>query len=119
MKLPQLRGRSAEQQARRLLERHGLKTLERNYHCRLGEIDLIMQDGDSLVFVEVRYRGKGARGGARESIDARKQSKLIATALHYLQQHRGHQHRPTRFDVIAADEGADPPFEWIKDAFRP
>ena len=119
MKLPQLRGRSTEQQAKRLLERHGLKTLERNYQCRLGEIDLIMRDGDSLVFVEVRYRGKSARSGAKESVDARKQSKLIATALHYLQQHQARQNWPMRFDVIAADEGADPPLEWIKDAFRP
>lgn len=112
-------GQATERQAQRFLERRGLETLDRNYRCRRGEIDLIMRDGDALVFVEVRYRGANARGGAGESVDRRKQSKLIATALHYLQHRRAQRNRPLRFDVIAADANADPPFAWIKDAFRP
>ena len=119
MNLRWLRGQSTENRARRRLEQAGLKTLARNYRCRLGEIDLIMKDGDCLVFVEVRFRGKNARAGAKESVDLRKQSKLIATALHYLRQHRERRHWPMRFDVVAVDEGAQPPLEWIKDAFRP
>ncbi|MGD2112733.1 MAG: YraN family protein, partial [Gammaproteobacteria bacterium] len=64
-----IRGRNAEQQARQYLQAHGLRVLQCNYHSRHGEIDLVMQDGDSVVFVEVRYRRQPRYGTAAESVD--------------------------------------------------
>ncbi|MGB0712952.1 MAG: YraN family protein [Gammaproteobacteria bacterium] len=116
MNLRLLRGRSAEARARRLLERAGLKTLGANYLCRQGEIDIVMLDGDILVFVEVRYRAGKDFGGALASVDHRKQRKLARAALHYLRGHPEHANRGIRFDVIAMSEGE---FNWVKDAFRP
>ena len=68
-------GRSAEALALRHLCDQGLRLLTRNWSCRSGELDLVMLDGDTVVFVEVRYRRYAAWGGALESIDARKQQK--------------------------------------------
>ncbi|HKJ09325.1 MAG TPA: YraN family protein [Gammaproteobacteria bacterium] len=112
----QLAGRRAETAACRYLQRRGLRLLARNYRCRVGEIDLIMGDGDSLVFVEVRYRRSVRFGGAAESIDRRKQARIIACASHYLQQHPGLAARPARFDVVAI--AADDQVSWIPDAFQ-
>jgi putative endonuclease len=110
-------GKQAEERARVHLEQRGLHLLERNYRCKQGEIDLIMRDGEALVFVEVRYRKSSAFGSAVESITAGKQSRLLATARHYLQSSR--DSAPCRFDVVGIDgQGADAPIEWIKDAFR-
>ena len=106
-------GRQAEQQACNFLQAQGLRLVEKNYRCRHGEIDLIMRDGEGLVFVEVRYRHGGSFGGALASIDVRKQRKLISTALHYLQARR--QRCSARFDVIAI--GANSRIDWIPNAF--
>lgn len=94
----------------------GLGTLERNYQCRQGEIDLIMEDGDSLVFVEVRYRRGNSHGGALASVDAHKQRRLVQAARHYLARHPGQAARPCRFDVVAAG-GTDDDLEWVSNAF--
>ncbi len=113
-------GRRAEQDACDYLERQGLRLVERNYRCASGEIDLIMRDRDTLVFVEVRYRRSRRFGGGAESVDRRKQGKLSATAAHYLQTHPGAARRPCRFDVIAltgADNG-HPHVDWISNAFQ-
>lgn len=93
------RGAAVEALAERHLASAGLRPVERNYHCPAGEIDLVMRERDTLVFVEVRARRSGAFGSAAESIDARKRRRLLATAEHYLQRcrHRG----PVRFDVVA------------------
>jgi putative endonuclease len=93
------RGAAVEALAERHLTSAGLRPVERNYHCPAGEIDLVMRERDTLVFVEVRARRSGAFGSAAESIDARKRRRLLATAEHYLQsrRHRG----PVRFDVVA------------------
>ena len=89
--------------------------MEKNYRCRRGEIDLIMQDNDSLVFVEVRYRKNNDFGGALESITRKKQQKIQTTALHYMQ---NHQDMSARFDVIAiTGTGRKQDVEWIKNAF--
>jgi putative endonuclease len=116
MALHLLRGRSAEEQARRHLEQRGMRLLESNYRCKLGEIDLIMQDGEALVFVEVRYRKSDLFGSALESVTAEKQGRLLATANHYLQRNRASA--PCRFDVVGiTGQRADARIEWIKDAF--
>ncbi|KPK35194.1 MAG: hypothetical protein AMJ66_01935 [Betaproteobacteria bacterium SG8_40] len=106
-------GGEAEQLAFDYLRRHGLTAVERNYRCRFGEIDLIMRDGQTLVFVEVRMRASNAFGGAPESIDARKQRKLLATARHYM----GAQGRipVCRFDVVLLN--GDSRIQWIPNAF--
>lgn len=92
-------GQRAEKLAEAYLVAQGLKLLTRNYRCAHGELDLVMQDGDGLVFVEVRARRNRDFGGAEASIDARKQAKLRASVLHYLQSHR--LDVPCRIDVVA------------------
>ena len=112
-------GQAAETQARRHLERHGLKLIELNYRCRAGEIDLIMEEGESIVFVEVRLRNNPAFGSGAESVDWRKQHKLTATAMHYLQRHPHQARRPARFDVVAiSGSTGGNEIAWIKDAFQ-
>lgn len=106
-------GDRAEAQAEQWLCRQGLVTLERNYRCRHGEVDLIMRHGESLVFVEVRLRCNARFGGALASVDFRKQQRLTRAAQHYLQ-HRP-WHGPCRFDVVALD--AKGVTDWIRDAF--
>lgn len=121
MRAPHLiRGRDAEDRARRHLEDHGLACVSANYRCQAGEIDLIMREGPAVVFVEVRYRSDRSYGGALESIDARKQRRLRTTAEHYLQRkHRGPV-PPCRFDVVlitGSGGDGDADIEWIQDAF--
>jgi putative endonuclease len=117
MPLHLLKGKSAEEQARQHLEQRGLQLLVRNYRCKRGEIDLIMQDGDTLVFIEVRYRKSANYGTPVESITAQKQHRLLATAKHYLQRQRVSV--ACRFDVIGiTGSSADSRIDWIKDAFR-
>lgn len=108
------RGKDAEAHAARFLEAQGLKIVERNYHCRYGEIDLIARDGTTLVFVEVRARKSSAFGGAGASITASKRQKLTRTTLHYM---AGISRTPQcRFDAVLLT-GDDGPAEWIRDAF--
>lgn len=110
-------GRQAEDAALDYLQRQGLKLLVRNYRCRGGEIDLVMEQGRTLVFVEVRYRSNPRFGGALESVDARKQAKLLHCAQHYLTSQR--LDRPARLDVVAfVPEGGEVRIKWLKDAFR-
>lgn len=110
-------GKDAEAQAERFLQNKGLIPISRNFRCRCGEIDLIMRDGNELVFIEVRKRQWQQFGGAAESVDFRKQRKLIRTAQYYLQQLSKEPF--CRFDVIAFEgkAAADDPL-WYKDAFR-
>lgn len=107
-------GLSAEMAAARFLKQHGLTLLAQNYSCRFGEIDLIMRDQNTLVFVEVRLRSNVQFGSAASSIHYHKQQKLIRTAQHYLQSHACNQ--PCRFDVIlfSTEKQSDP--EWIRNA---
>ena len=106
-------GAEAEDLALTYLQGQGLRLKARNYTCRLGEIDLVLLDGATLVFVEVRQRSHRTFGGAAESITARKRDKLIATARHFLARQRSLP--PCRFDAVLVDgEGR---IEWIRDAF--
>ncbi len=111
-------GKKHEAIAEQFLIRQGLTLKERNYHCRRGEIDLIMNEADTLVFVEVRYRKHSAYGSASESVDLRKQQKLIKAAQYYLLKQYRHNEPPCRFDVVAI-EGNNPknPLEWLPNAF--
>ncbi len=106
-------GKVAENKACDFLQKNGLKLVKKNYHCRSGEIDLIMQDKQELVFVEVRYRAKNDYGSALDSIDQHKIKKLIAAASHYVSKHQLDQ--PMRFDVVGFDASFKP--NWITHAF--
>lgn len=106
-------GQIAEDQACEFLQKQGLKLLEKNYRCRSGEIDLIMQDKKELVFVEVRYRAKNDYGSALESVDQNKIQKLISAASHYVSKHPADL--PMRFDVIGFDASLKP--NWVSNAF--
>jgi len=108
-----LKGKKAEDVACSFLLKNGLSIVTRNYHCRYGEIDLIMKDSDYLVFVEVRYRRSSEFGTAIESVDRNKQRKLVFTANHYLQHHPSSL--ALRFDVVAMS--AHQEIEWITNAF--
>ena len=115
-------GVAAEQLAATFLMHHGLKLITQNYHCRFGEIDLIMTDAKTLVFVEVKLRSSNQFGGAAASITPQKQKKMILTAQHYLQtQKLGDV--ACRFDVIlmqSANLAATDlkHIEWIRNAFE-
>ncbi|MDP3705279.1 MAG: YraN family protein [Legionellaceae bacterium] len=114
--MSQQMGFRAEEYARDYLTQQGLVWRASNYRCRLGEIDLIMQDGVYLVFVEVRSRRSSSHGNALESITFSKQQKLIKTANLYLLSNKLHEKYPTRFDVISL-QGQPPEVSWIKNAF--
>ena len=111
-------GRDAESHACDYLLSRGLSLLTRNFRSRLGEIDLVMDDGESLVFVEVRYRRRDVFGSGAESVDRRKQARITACAQHYLQKHPAASQRPCRFDVVAISGSQETPdIQWIRDAF--
>jgi len=112
-------GEAFEQQAADWLSQRGLSLLARNFHCRFGELDLVMLEDQTLVFVEVRQRSHSQFGGAAASVTASKQRKLIHAANWFLGQHPEHQSRNCRFDVLAfepIDTQCGP--MWYKDAFR-
>jgi len=110
------KGKVAEQLACDYLTENGLKFIDKNFHSRYGEIDLIMQHQNTLVFIEVRYRKNLNYGGAKESVTPSKQQKIQKTALFYMQQ-KGREYN-ARFDVIAmTGESPNLKIEWIKNAF--
>jgi putative endonuclease len=119
MKAPHLlTGQDSELAARAWLEAQGLQHIASNYRCRLGELDLIMQDKQCLVIVEVRYRRTTHYGGALGSITRKKQLRIARAAEHFLQTRSKLRQRPLRFDVIAASgTGGKFSFEWRKQAF--
>jgi len=110
------KGYESEQYAREYLILQGLKWIESNYHSRMGEIDLIMRDKESLVFVEVRSRASAAFGGAISSITNSKKQKLLKTASLYLVAKKLYDKEIVRFDVLSL-EGTPPKINWIKNAF--
>lgn len=112
---PRNKGCFYEQQARTYLEGHGLLFLTANFHCRQGELDLIMRDRETLIFVEVRYRASNQFGGALASITAAKQRKIRHTARYYLSQNGLNEaHQSCRFDVVYFEHDQ---CHWLKNAF--
>lgn len=107
-----------EERACTELRRAGLKLLARNYTTRYGELDLVMLDRDTVVFVEVRHRLSSSRGDAAASITAAKQAKLIRTAELWLAEHPSYASRACRFDVLSYDGPADvATMTWWRNAF--
>jgi putative endonuclease len=107
-------GADAESRAEQYLHSKGLKTIEKNYLCKVGEIDLIMKDEDSLIFVEVRFRKNNHFGSAAESVDYKKQTKIRKSAEHYLIYNRAYSRYAKRFDVVAIT-GSE--LSWLQGAF--
>lgn len=115
----QRKGNAAEQQACEFLQQQGLKLIERNYRCRFGEIDLILWQQHTIVFVEVRYRRANCLVDGAQSINTTKQLKLLRSANCYLQQHRLGDLTPARIDVIAVTEhNQQYRFDWIQNAIE-
>ncbi len=109
-------GKSAEDKALEFLQRQKLKLLARNYRSPQGEIDLIMRDEDTLVFIEVRARHNSDFLAAVESIDTHKRRHIIKASEHYLQRHGSYA--ACRFDVITLSGALDKAgIDWIKNAF--
>ncbi len=124
------KGDCAESLACQYLSQQGVKIVARNYRTQRGEIDIIARDEETLVFVEVRLRSNPSFGDAAQSIDARKQARLISAAQHYLLKTGLSDAQPCRFDAIcmttvdgeATQKSIDPnrrAIDWIRDAFRP
>ncbi len=112
------RGKNCEALARRYLVAQGLSWVESNFFSPWGEIDLVMQEADSYVFVEVRLRKKSGYVSGIESIDANKQKKICRTAQHYLILH-DRLDSSVRFDVVAFESDAkSSDCTWIKNAFE-
>jgi len=96
----------------------GLALLARNVQCRYGEIDLVMLDGDIVVFVEVRYRRGGRFGDGIDSVGANKRARLEKAAAVYLAGEPRLARRACRFDVVAVSGSpAQPAFDWLRNAF--
>lgn len=109
----QLQGQVGEQRALAYLARHGLKLVEANFQCKGGEIDLILRDGDALVFVEVRQRAASTHGGAAASITPAKIRRVVRAAQTYLL--RFDRVPACRIDVVAIDGDH---LEWLRDAIQ-
>jgi putative endonuclease len=113
------RGAAIEAAAREFLAAHGLRAVAANASYRFGELDLVMLDRGTLVFVEVRYRRDARFGGGAVSVDGNKRRKLVKAAQAFLCAHRRYADAPCRFDVVdASGDPAAPAFAWLRDAFR-
>ncbi|MFJ3055132.1 YraN family protein [Herbaspirillum sp. NPDC087042] len=106
-------GDAAEDAALAHLRKQGLQLVERNFRCRGGEIDLVMRDGATVVFVEVRARASDSHGGAAASVTPAKQRRLILAAQTWLQAQPDTP--PCRFDVVALDGGR---MQWLRNAIE-
>ncbi len=106
-------GQVAEAQALAYLQERGLSLVERNFRCKTGEIDLIMRDRATLVFVEVRKRQSSRYGGAMASVTVAKQARLVSAAQFYLQRYNAMP--PCRFDVVAMEGDS---MHWLQNAIE-
>ncbi|MDJ0918269.1 MAG: YraN family protein [Woeseiaceae bacterium] len=112
-------GQQAEAQALKFLQGQGLRLLDRNFHCRFGEIDLVMRDGDCVVFVEVRKRTRNKIAAATQSVGRQKQRKLTLAASFYLAGLATDALPTCRFDVIGIDTaGSHASIDWRRNAFQ-
>ena len=110
------KGQYYERQAQKYLEAQGLKAIERNYYCPYGELDVIMKDGDTLVFVEVKFRKNNIKGGANYALSPQKQAKLKRTIYHYLGA-KNLKNQPLRNDYVAITGEPSLHINWLKNVF--
>ena len=107
-----------EKAAESFLRRQGLTLLQRNFSSRFGEIDLIMEDEETLVFIEVKYRKSNHHGSGADAVTFHKQGRISRTAGWYLVKNPRRADQFCRFDVISIDpHKKDQGISWIKDAF--
>ncbi|WP_223669448.1 YraN family protein [Kangiella shandongensis] len=117
--LSRRKGDKVERYVEKYLTQQKLRLVERNFSSRYGEIDLIMEDGDTLVFIEVRFRANTNHGSGAETVDYRKQQKIIKTAQFFLQQQKKYQQLNCRFDVVSVTLGHKSlSADWLKNAFQ-
>ena len=111
-------GPAGEKAAARFLKRRGCRILRRNCRAKYGEVDLIVRDGEAVVFVEVKTRRSRTWGDPQDAVNPVKQRKLCLTAAAFAEKH-GLQHRPLRFDVVTVVLGEEgpPEIEHFRDAF--
>lgn len=120
MNLSKRKGLHYESLAKGYLEQKGLILLKQNYHCRFGEIDLIMLQQDILCFIEVKYRNSMRYGGAISSIPPQKRKKIVKTALCYIAENKRLNQHPMRFDALLVQQQEnrqDTCVNWIQNAF--
>jgi putative endonuclease len=107
-----------EKSAESFLHDRGLKLLQRNFSSRFGEIDLVMQDEKTIVFVEVKYRKSNQHGSGADAVTFHKQGRISRTAAWYLAKNPHRAEQVCRFDVVSIDtQKGDQGIEWIKSAF--
>ena len=112
------RGATFEHRAEAELRRAGLRSLARNYTTRYGELDLVMREGDTIVFVEVRYRVRAGHGDALASVTLAKQQKLVCAAQLWLAEHSHFSQLTCRFDVVSYDGDTEQArMQWLRGAF--
>jgi len=112
-------GRRGEDAAARFLQRHGYKVLARGQRLHPGELDLVMADGRTIVFIEVKTRTSAEMGHPAEAVDERKQRRLTRLAVTFLKRHGLLEHK-ARFDVVAItwpEDRGRPQIEHIPNAF--
>lgn len=113
------RGNHWELAAETFLKNRGLRTLERNYQARVGEIDLIMMEGNTLVFTEVRYRADDTHGSGADTVTRAKQQRIVRAAGNFLARHSDSCDVPCRFDVVSiGNQEGRTLFRWIRNAFH-
>jgi putative endonuclease len=112
-------GRVWETRAACFLAENGIELIAHGYRCRLGELDLVCSDGQTLVVVEVRARQSRTHGRAVETVGPRKQQRIVRATRHFLMRHPAWFARPIRFDVVAIDgiDGPAPRITWVRHAF--
>lgn len=112
-------GATAEAFAEQYLKKQGLTLIAKNFLCKQGEIDLIMQENETIVFIEVRHRKNANYGSAVETVTWQKQNKIIKAATLFMMKHDWHEKKSVRFDVFACQGSleAKPEITWVKQAF--
>jgi putative endonuclease len=111
-------GKRGEELAAAYLAKAGYRIIERNYRCFFGEIDIVAEEGETLVFVEVKSRRSAAYGDPQLAVGREKQKKISRIAMNYLTE-RHWCHRPARFDVVAVKMlPGQVQIELIQDAFE-
>mgnify|MGYP000513019682 FL=1 len=113
------KGKTTEEFAKQHLTKQGLAFIEQNVHCRQGEIDLVMKDGETFIFVEVKYRKNNHFGGAISAVSLSKQHKIKHCVAFFLHKANLNEYNtPCRFDVIALEGDINQPqVTWLKNAF--
>ena len=117
-KKPENPGAFFEKLALEYLQKQGAYLLQSNYRCRYGEIDLIMKHQKTITFVEVRKRDSCCHGSPLETVDYRKQQKIIRSAYTYLKEHRLYETMPCRFDIVGVTlQKEEYHLTWHKNAY--